>query len=51
MNIDEEDKQRLKNLYLYKFYGTDKEFEKAAPFILTLGVVAIILILLMYYFG
>jgi hypothetical protein len=37
-----DDEERLKNLVLFKFYGTDKEMEEAAPF--SFAVLAVIIV-------
>lgn len=38
-----DDDERFRNLLIYKFYGTDKEFEEIAPF---LGICFLIFILI-----
>jgi hypothetical protein len=41
---DDDDSQRMRNLVMYKFYGTDKEMEEASPgFILVLIVIVLII--------
>lgn len=45
---DTEEGQRLKNLVLFKFYGTDKELDAAMPYV---GIIAVILIVLIALFN
>ncbi len=42
---EELEKERLKNLILYKFYGTDEEMEEAAP---VLGVIIIVVLIIFF---
>lgn len=42
-----DDWERFKNFTLFKFYGTDKEFEEAAP---VLGIIAVVFIVIVIIF-
>lgn len=46
---DDDDSQRIKNFILFKFYGTNKELDEAAP---AMGCVAILIIVgvVVWYF-
>jgi len=40
---NDDESQKLRNLLMFKFYGTDKEMEDAGPFFLIiLGIIAVI---------
>jgi hypothetical protein len=48
---DNKDWERLKNFTLFKFYGTDKEFEEAAPFFGCFLLVVVVVVGILWLFG
>lgn len=48
----EEDRQRLKNLFLCKMYATDEEIEEMFPFLIKmLFVIVVLTMIVLYAFG
>jgi|GEM_PF-6961056 len=46
-----DDQQRLWNLAVFGFYGTDKEFENASPWIFGAALIIGGIVALCYFFG
>jgi hypothetical protein len=45
----QEDKERMRNMLMYKMYLTDKEMQDAGPVVAIIGVIVIILLVIAHF--